>query len=277
MKFVFTWCVTLDIVILRDFYASTLGCRVQETLCAQLDLCWPDLADKRVMGLGYTLPYLSALSERTQLCFACMLAAQGASPWPDPEKVAAALVFEEDLPLPDASIDCILLVHALEYTENARETLNEIWRVLAPNGSLVVIVPNRRSIWARNDRTPFGYGEPYSRKQVVRLFEETNFIPGSVQEIVHYTPSLGYISRLFSFLYEPFARHLFPYFGGLLMCQAQKRVYQGSFVQRRQSRRIFIPALSPQACKRYISPYSDWFPMGKKKLCQSHFKSNDCR
>ncbi|MCZ2203563.1 class I SAM-dependent methyltransferase [Bartonella sp. A05] len=247
----------MDIVTLRDFYASALGRRVQETLCAQLNLCWPDLVDKRVMGLGYALPYLSALRKRTQLCFACMPAAQGASPWPDSEKVATALVFEEDLPLPDVSIDCILLVHALEYTENARETLNEIWRVLTPNGRLVVIVPNRRSIWARNDRTPFGYGQPYSRQQVVRLFEETNFTPGSVQEIVHYTPSSGYASRLFLCLYEPFIRHLFPYFGGLLMCQAQKRIYQGSFLQRRQSRRIFIPALSPQACKRSILSCSD--------------------
>ncbi|WP_017196542.1 class I SAM-dependent methyltransferase [Bartonella birtlesii] len=239
--------VELDIITLRDFYASTLGLRVQATLCDQLNLWWPDLTDKRVMGLGYALPYLSLLRTRAQQCFAFMPASQGASPWPCAEKVATALVFEEDLPLPDASVDCILLVHALEYTENSFETLNEIWRVLAPNGSLVVIVPNRPGFWARNACTPFGYGEPYSRQQITRLFEKTNFISESVQEIVHYTPSSGCISRLFSFFYEPFARYLLPYFGGLLMCKAQKRVYQGLLVQRRQSRRVFIPALSPQA------------------------------
>lgn len=101
-----------------------------------------------------------------------MPAAQGASPWPCNDKVATALVFEEDLPLPDASIDCILLVHALEYTENSFETLNEIWRVLAPNGNLIVIVPHRPGFWARNACTPFGYGEPYSRQQIARLFEK---------------------------------------------------------------------------------------------------------
>ncbi|WP_455474087.1 methyltransferase domain-containing protein [Bartonella sp. B30(2025)] len=237
----------MDIVTLRNFYDSALGKRVQETLRYQLNLRWPDLVGKRVMGLGYALPYLSVLRARAQQCFAFMPAAQGASPWPCVDKVATALVFEEDLPLPDASIDCILLVHALEYTENSFETLNEIWRVLVPNGSLIVIVPNRSGFWARNGCTPFGYGEPYSRQQIARLFEKTNFISGSVQETIHYMPSLGYTSRLFSFVYEPFARYLLPYFGGLLVCQAQKCVYQGVPVQRRQSRRVFIPALSPQA------------------------------
>ncbi|WP_336293822.1 class I SAM-dependent methyltransferase [Bartonella sp. CB169] len=253
MKFFSTRYVELDIVTLKDFYVSSLGLRVQETLCDQLNLWWPNLADKRVMGLGYAPPYLSALCTRAQQCFAFMPAAQGASPWPCAKKVATALVFEEDLPLPDASVDCVLLIHALEYTENAYETLNEIWRVLVPNGSLIVIVPNRPGFWARNSCTPFGYGEPYSRQQIARLFEKTNFISGSMQEIVHYMPSSGYVSRLFSFFYEPLARYLLPYFGGLLMCQAQKRVYQGLLVQRRQSRRIFIPALSPQACESSFS------------------------
>ncbi|UTO28350.1 class I SAM-dependent methyltransferase [Bartonella harrusi] len=240
----------MDIITLRDFYDSALGLRVQRTLCEQLNLWWPDLTDKRVMGLGYALPYLSVLCARAQQCFAFMPAAQGASPWPCADNVATALVFEEDLPLPDASVDCILLVHALEYTENSFETLNEIWRVLVPNGSLIVIVPHRPGFWARNASTPFGYGEPYSRQQIARLFEKTNFISGPVQDIVHYMPSSGRASRLFSFFYEPFSRYLLPYFGGLLMCQAQKRVYQGLLVKRRQSQRVFIPALSPQAYER---------------------------
>ncbi|WP_455476994.1 class I SAM-dependent methyltransferase [Bartonella sp. B41] len=234
----------MDIVTLRDFYASALGMRVRKTLCDELDLCWPDLTDKRVMGLGYAVPYLSFLRSRSRQCFAFMPAGQGASPWPRADKVSTALVFEEDLPLPDASIDCALLVHVLEYTENSFETLSEIWRILVPNGRLIVVVPNRSSFWARNDCTPFGYGEPYSRQQITHLLEKTNFISKPVQEVVHYTPSSGYISRLVSFFYEPFVRHILPYFGGLLMCQAQKCVYQGLLVQRRQSGRVFVPALS---------------------------------
>ncbi len=61
-----------------------------------------------------------------------MPAGQGAVAWPSSGKSSTALVFDEELPLPDSSIDRVLMVHALEYAENASETLKEMWRVLAP-------------------------------------------------------------------------------------------------------------------------------------------------
>ncbi len=38
--------------------------------------------------------------------------------WPVGDLSSTALVFEEELPLPDSSIDRILMVHSLEYAEN---------------------------------------------------------------------------------------------------------------------------------------------------------------
>ena len=64
------------------------------------------------------------------------------------------------LPLPDLSMDRIVVVHGLEYSENLRGFLREMWRVLSDGGRLLVVVPNRRSIWARADHTPFGHGHP---------------------------------------------------------------------------------------------------------------------
>ncbi len=61
-----------------------------------------------------------------------MPAGQGAVNWPVPGLSAAALVFDEELPLPDAAIDRVLMVHSLEFAESPRETLKELWRVLAP-------------------------------------------------------------------------------------------------------------------------------------------------
>ena len=79
---------------------------------------------------------------------------------------STVLVFDEELPLVDASIDRIILVHALEHAENPRETLKEIWRVLSPAGRAVIVVPNRRGVWARFEHTPFGTGRPFSRGQL---------------------------------------------------------------------------------------------------------------
>ncbi|TIP88963.1 MAG: class I SAM-dependent methyltransferase [Mesorhizobium sp.] len=49
----------------------------------------------------------------------------------------------DDFPLPDASVDAILLNEVLEHVANEAATLREIWRVLRPGGHLVVMSPNR--------------------------------------------------------------------------------------------------------------------------------------
>mgnify|MGYP006180922047 CR=1 FL=1 len=49
---------------------------------------------------------------------AIMPAGQGAVNWPVGEPSATALVFDEELPLPDSSVDRVLMVHSLEFAEN---------------------------------------------------------------------------------------------------------------------------------------------------------------
>ena len=88
-----------------------------------------------------------------------------------------ALVEELDLPLVDAAVDRVLLVHALEMSRDAEAMLREVWRVLAPGGRLLAVIPNRRGIWARTDTTPFGHGRPYSRSQITAFVARDWFTP----------------------------------------------------------------------------------------------------
>ena len=55
--------------------------------------------------------------------------------------------------------------------------LKEIWRVLAGGGRLLIVAPNRRGIWARLDRTPFGSGRPYTMSQLSQLLRDEQFTP----------------------------------------------------------------------------------------------------
>ncbi|AQT46176.1 class I SAM-dependent methyltransferase [Bartonella choladocola] len=240
----------MDILTFRSFYQTVLGEKVFSTITNKLALKNCDVAGERVLGLGYVTPYLEQLKDRAERCFAFMPAHQGACVWPSADKVATALVFEEDLPLSDSAVDRIILIHSLEFAENAREMLSEMWRVLAPNGRIIIVVPNRRGLWARNDHTPFGSGQPYSRQQLLQLLHETNFSVVKIGEALYFSPSGGALARGFSAVYEPLARSFFPYFGGIIVCEAQKRLFQGLLVHRRQSRRVFVPALSPQITNR---------------------------
>ena len=106
-----------------------------------------------------------------------MPAHQGVITWPAGGPYRAALVQDHNLPVCDESADLVFAVHSLEMSEATHELLREIWRILSPEGHLVMIVPNRRGVWARIDNTPFGHGRPYSRGQLDRLLVGSMFEP----------------------------------------------------------------------------------------------------
>jgi SAM-dependent methyltransferase len=236
-----------DIVDLRSFYASTLGRLAERSVAMALSSIWARMPQERLVGLGYTLPWLDRLGGDAERVIAFMPAAQGAVNWPPGKPSATAIVFEEELPLVDSSVDRILLVHALEHSENPRETLVELWRVLAPGGRLVIVVPNRRGVWTRFEHTPFGTGRPFSRSQLTALLREANFTPAAWTDALHFPPSeRRWMMRLHAVL-ERTGRRFWPIFAGVHVVEAQKRLYQGLPAGARASRRVLVPALAPQA------------------------------
>lgn len=233
-----------DIVDLRQFYHSELGRLAEQSIAMALSSLWVRLPQERLVGLGYAVPFLDRFQADTERTFAFMPAGQGAVNWPMGSLSTTALIFDEELPLPDSSIDRVLMVHSLEFAESPRETLKELWRVLAPGGRLVIVVPNRRGVWARMEHTPFGSGRPYSRGQLTNLLRETNFTPGATAEALFFPPSSsGPYCACGAF--ERIGRTLWPAFSGVIIVEAQKRLYQGLPVAARASRRVFVPVLAP--------------------------------
>lgn len=164
-----------DVHELKRFYASPLGRAARGSIAIGLSRIWRPLPNERLVGLGYALPWLGELGRGTNRSLAFMPAAQGAQRWPKEGPSRTALVFEEELPLPEASVDRVLIVHALEHAEQPVETLREAHRVLAANGRVVVVVPHRRGLWARFEHTPFGTGRPWSRNQLAGVVEAAGF------------------------------------------------------------------------------------------------------
>jgi len=128
-----------DVLDLNEFYRSTLGQMTVRLLRARLREVWPNVRGETVLGLGYATPFLRPFVEEAQRAFAFMPAPQGVTRWPREGRNLTALVDELDLPLPDRSVDRILLIHAVESTEQVRPLLREIWRVMADGGRLIVV------------------------------------------------------------------------------------------------------------------------------------------
>ena len=239
-----------DIVDLRAFYASLLGRLAERSITMALSSVWANSPRERLVGLGYTLPWLERFGTDAERVFSFMPATQGAVNWPVGGPSATALVFDEELPLVDSSIDRMLLVHSLEHAENPRETLKEIWRVLSPAGKVLIVAPNRRGMWARFEHTPFGTGRPFSRGQLNELLRETNFTPSAWADALFFPPSKRRFMMRFHNLMERGGRRFWPIFSGVIVVEAQKRLYQGLPVAQRASRRVFVPVLAPQAATR---------------------------
>src|SRR5437879_7937055 len=166
-----------DVVDLRDFYRSVLGQVARRMIRRAIQRVWPDLHGMRLLGIGYATPFLSALSGETERTIAVMPATLGVLRWPPEGRNLVTLAEEGELPFADYSIDRVLLVHAIETSDEVRAMLKEIWRVLAGGGRVLVVAPNRRGIWARLDRTPFGSGRPYTMSQLSQLLRDEQFAP----------------------------------------------------------------------------------------------------
>lgn len=217
---------------LRAFYARPLGLAVRRLLGHRIRARWRHAAGLTIIGLGFASPYLGAFRGEVERLGAMMPAAQGALVWPRQGVTQCVLVEETHLPLPDNSVDRLLVVHCLEGAEATRQLLREIWRVLRPEGQLMLIVPNRRSIWARLDATPFGHGRPYSRGQLQLLLSEAMFTPTDWTWALHFPPFERQIVLNSAIALERLGAQVWPALGGVILVEARKELVTPTAIKR---------------------------------------------
>lgn len=217
-----------DAVDLRDFYRSSLGRMARRIIRGQIRSMWPDTTGMALLGLGYATPYLLQFRDEAERIFAVMPAAQGVLHWPVDGPGLVTLADETELPLPDVSVDRVLLVHGIECSEQLRPMLREVWRILADGGRLLAVVPSRRGIWARLDRTPFGHGHPYTPAQLNRLLRDTLFTPRRTMRALFAPPSTSRMVIASAPALEEIGVRWFPTFAGVLVIEASKQIYAAS-------------------------------------------------
>src|SRR6476619_5221748 len=120
--------MSLDVVDLRNFYSQRLGAVARHFIGRGIRRRWLDIGGLRVLGIGYATPYLGLFREEADRCLAFMPAQQGVVKWPSQRPALAALVDDNEMPLPDNAVDRVLLIHSLEMTQGAAALLREAWR-----------------------------------------------------------------------------------------------------------------------------------------------------
>lgn len=235
-----------DVVALKEFYATPLGQLASQAVLQHIRGYWPDTKDELLLGIGFTTPYLAPYLGEADRIIACMPAQQGVIHWPPQARNLTMLSDEAELPLPDNCVHKVLIVHAVENSEHVRGLLSEVWRVLAPGGRVIVIAPNRRGIWARSPSSPFAHGQPYTHGQLRNLLSEHSFTPLKAASALFFAPSGRRLMLRWAKLIEKIGGRFFPAFGGLLLLEAEKRIY-APVTQKalRQPRRLYAASAQP--------------------------------
>lgn len=236
---------------LQRFYASRQGQLARRLIHHQLKALWPDLTGQSVLGLGYAAPFLAGL-EGALRSISLMPVQQGACRWPADGACRTAVAREEELPLADGSIDRVLLVHALECCGNVPRLMREVWRVLADGGRMLAVVPNRRGLWCLSDRTPFGYGQPYSRGQLQSTLNNHLFTPSAERAALFLPPTQARLLLRLAVPVERLGLGLAQQFSGVVLVEAEKRIYAGTAIpaQSRSRVRRYVPVMDGLAAAR---------------------------
>jgi SAM-dependent methyltransferase len=237
--------MTPDVVDLRNFYQSPLGQVACRALGRAIAARWGRLNGLHVMALGYGVPYLEPVLGKAERVIAAMPEKQGVIHWPTHGPSATVLVVNTSLPFADQSLDRVLLIHSIENEESPPDLLDEIWRVLSPGGSVLVVVPNRRGLWARMDTTPFGHGQPYSRTQMTTLLRHAMFSPIHWSEELFVPPIPRAMVLRAAPVFERIGSALALPFAGVHVIEATKLLYRPVAVRKVARSRSLAPFLVP--------------------------------
>ena len=216
----------LDVHDLREFYyRSRLGRQAQAVLQRDLQTFWPDVKGQTIVGFGFAVPLMRPFMGQARRLIALMPGPQGVMPWPAGMPNVSVLCEDTLWPIPNGSADRLIVLHGLETSDHPAAVLEECWRVLAPGGKAVFIVPNRAGLWSRSDRTPFGYGRPYTLTQLEAQLRSHRFVTERTMSALYQPPSRRKVWRKMGPFLETVGRHI-PVFaaGGALIAEVSKQV-----------------------------------------------------
>ena len=239
----------LDVQDLRNFYyRSALGRAAQKSLRGRLLELWPEAKGQTVVGFGFAAPLLRPYLADARRVMVLMPGPQGVMPWPAGMPNTSVLTEETLWPVETGAVDKLVLMHGLETSERPSELLDECWRVLGPGGKALFIVPNRAGMWARRDRTPFGYGRPYSPGQLETQLRKHQFLPERHLGALFQFPSQQRIWMKSAPLFEKIGRQMPTMMGGgAILVEATKLVYPPRGRPQRSTARRAIGVLEGMA------------------------------
>ena len=107
---------------------------------------------------------------------------------------------------------------------------------------MLVMVPNRRTVWAGSPNTPFSYGRPYSVSQLRdTLCRELFTHVDTTTALFTWPTNMRTVLRMAGPL-QTVGRFLFPMMGGLIVMEVEKQIYAPVRERQSSSSPVYVPA-----------------------------------
>ncbi len=110
---------------------------------------------------------------------------------------------EKPLSEPSGAYSAVLALDILEHLYNRDQFLNEIYRVLKPQGKLFLSVPNRETTWKQKLKryglfyfSDLDHKHEYSNDEIKKVLEEAHFCTRHFEPTVFDTPWVGIIDLI---------------------------------------------------------------------------------
>ena len=218
----------VNIEELKAFYQAKLGGLVTNCIVENLGAAWNNIDNQDILSFGYCRPFIEGINSNPRRLINFIPHEIGIERWPTTKPNCTLIGDENNTPFNEACFDKILCVHAIEGAQNPRIMLRELWRILAPEGELIIFVTNRRSTWAQNENTPFGHGRPFSKTQLHKLLDAGLFEVTNTKRLLFIPPiDIGMSDKNAQRL-ERMGQKLWAAFGGIIMVSAKKRLFLGA-------------------------------------------------
>ncbi|MBV7380700.1 class I SAM-dependent methyltransferase [Maritimibacter dapengensis] len=216
----------LDAQDLRAFYyRSALGRVAQRHIREVLQAMWAgNLKGETVVGYGFAVPLLRPFLGSARRVIGLMPAAQGVMAWPAGLPNVSVLCEEVLWPIDTGVVDKLVIMHGLETSSNAPALMDEAYRVLGPGGRAVFIVPNRAGLWSRSDKTPFGFGRPYTTGQLESQLKDHGFAIERHTAALYQPPTHRRFWLKTGPVWEKIGQGVPRIVGGVLLVEASKQV-----------------------------------------------------
>lgn len=210
-----------------NFYNTRPGRTIRHVITAHLSALLPRDPTLSWAALGYPQPCLDLLTARgVALPVAVGLPGKtGGQIWPASGLNRTVLLEQEELPFASNSLDAVVLLHGLEFAREPEKLISECARVLIGQGRLILVVPNRRSLWAAADWSPFGCGRPFTYNQVARLLNDHSLVVEQHNTALFVPPYRWRPLWRMAVGFERLGPLMMPGIGGLHVFEASKQQF----------------------------------------------------